>query len=282
MTKDYKRITVTIKKELLDKVDEKSRESGKSRSNVMDDLLVDSLSLNKVKKAVILAGGVGKRLRPLTYELPKPLLPVRGKPLMEHTFDLLRKYGITDLYISVGYKAKQITDYFGDGKKYGLNIDYIKEKEPLGTAGPLKTLKGRINSPFLLIWCDILTEIDLYDYMNYHFSNPGVATIALSTIDDTSRFGVAAMKGNRILDFVEKPKLGEEPSNLINAGYVILEPTIFDYLPRKKMIMIEKDIYPRLAKEGKLFGYPFEGAWFDTGTHEAYEDVIKKWKGIKN
>ncbi|TSC91666.1 MAG: mannose-1-phosphate guanylyltransferase, partial [Candidatus Berkelbacteria bacterium Licking1014_96] len=213
--------------------------------------------------------------------LAKPLIPVKGKPMMEHTLDLLRKHDIRNVYISVGYKAKQIMDYFGDGSRYGMKFEYLVEKKPLGTAGPIKMLKGKINKPFMLVWCDILAEIDLNDYINFHFLNNGLATIALTTVEDPSRFGVAVMKGSKILKFVEKPKFGEEPSNLINSGIVILNLEVFNYLPRKAHIMIEKDIYPKLAAAGRLIGYPFEGQWFDTGTYEAYEEVLKKWKGIK-
>ncbi|MBU2595782.1 NTP transferase domain-containing protein [Patescibacteria group bacterium] len=281
MIKNYKRITITIKKDLLKRVDEIGAIESKNRSQVLEDLIIDSLGLHKIKTAVIMAGGEGTRLRPLTYELAKPLIPVKGKPLMEHSIDLLRKYDIKQVYISVGYKAKQIMDYFGDGSKYGMRFEYLVEKEPLGTAGPLKILKGKIQEPFMLVWCDVLVEVDLSDYMNFHFLNGGLATIALTTVEDPSRFGVAVMKGNRILNFIEKPKFGEEPSNLINAGIVILDPQVLNYLPRKKFIMIERDIYPKLAAAGRLIGYPFDGQWFDTGTYEAYEEVLKKWKGIK-
>lgn len=281
MTKNYKRITVTVKKDLLQRIDEIGAIESKNRSSVLEDLIIDSLGLHKVKTAVIMAGGVGTRLRPITYELAKPLIPVKGKPMMEHTLDLLRKYDIRDIYISVGYKAKQIMDYFGDGSRYGMTFHWLVEKKPLGTAGALCMLRGKIDTPFLLVWSDILSEIDLYDFMNHHFLNKGIATIALTTVENPSRFGVAVMKGNKILQFVEKPKQGSEPSNLINAGMVILEPAVFEYLPQKTLIMIEKDIYPKLAQNGKLVGYPFEGQWFDTGTHEAYEEVLKKWRGIK-
>ena len=281
MSKNYGRITITIKKELLERIDEIGVIESKNRSQVLEKLVIDSLGLHKVKTAVIMAGGVGTRLRPLTLELPKPLIPVRGKPMMEHTLDLLRKYEIREVYISVGYKAKQIMDYFGDGSRYGMNFIYLVEKKPLGTAGPLKLLKGKINEPFMLLWSDVLAEVDLNDFINFHFLNNGLATIALTTVKDPSRFGVAAIKGSKILNFIEKPLRGQEPSNLINAGMVILNPEVLNSLPRKSFVMIERDIYPKLAAAGRLIGYPFEGQWFDTGTHEAYEEVLKKWRGIK-
>ncbi|TSC92116.1 MAG: mannose-1-phosphate guanylyltransferase, partial [Candidatus Berkelbacteria bacterium Licking1014_96] len=212
MIKDYKRITITIKKELLKRVDEIGAIETKNRSLVLENLIIDSLGLHKIKTAVIMAGGEGTRLRPITFELAKPLIPVKGKPMMEHTLELLRKYDIRNIYISVGYKAKQIMDYFGDGSRYGMKFEYLVEKKPLGTAGPIKMLKNKIKEPFMLIWCDVLAEIDLFDYINFHFLNNGVAMIALTTVEDPSRFGVAVMKGSKILKFVEKPKFGEEPS----------------------------------------------------------------------
>lgn len=281
MTKDYKRITTTIKKELLERIDEQAEVKGLSRSSAIEDLLTSGLGLNRLKTAVILAGGEGTRLRPLTYEIPKPLIPVKGKPLMEHTLDLLRKYEIKEVIISVGYMAEKIIEHFGDGSKFGIKIEWIVEDKPLGTAGPLRLLRNKAKDTFLLIWTDVLAEVDLFDFMNFHLTHSGVATIALTTVEDTTRYGVAAIKGNRILKFVEKPKKGKEPSNLINSGIAILEPEIFNYLKKTGHSMIEKDIYPRLAGDGRLYGYPFEGQWFDTGTPEAYEEVLKEWKGVR-
>src|SRR4030042_4765770 len=141
--KSYERITTTIKKGLLRRIDEIAAIESKIRSQVLENLIIDSLGLHKVRTAVILAGGEGTRLRPLTYELAKPLIPVKGKPLMETSLDLLRKFDIKKVYISVGYKARQIIDFFGDGSKYGMQFEYLVEKEPLGTAGPLKMLKNK-------------------------------------------------------------------------------------------------------------------------------------------
>jgi len=122
---------------------------------------------------------------------------------------------------------------------------------------------------------DILTDIDLYDFIDFHLKNDGLATIALTPVKDPSRFGVAELKDNRITRFIEKPKT--HVSNLINAGIYVLEPEVIDYVPKGKAMM-ETDIFPKLAAEGKLFGYPYDGQWFDTGTHESYENAIKNWK----
>ena len=161
-----------------------------------------------------------------------------------------------------------------------MDISYIEEKEELGTAGCLNLVKEKINEPFLMFNGDVLADIDLGDFMVFHQENKSLATIALTPVDDPSRFGVARLKGNMILEFVEKPKKGKEPSKLINAGVYLLEPDVLEYVP-KGFAMMERDVFPKLAAEGKLTGYSFTGQWFDTVTVEAYERAIKNWKGTK-
>lgn len=274
------KLTVTVKKDLIKKID--SIIDGvkiRNRSHATEFLIEQGLGINKIRKAVILAGGKGTRLRPFTYEMPKPLIPLKGKPLLQHNLDLLKSHGITEFYISIGYKGKQIKDYFGNGEKFGINIKYIEEKEPLGTAGPLKLAEKYLDDTFILIWCDILADIDLEDFIAFHKNSGGLATMALASVEDVTAFGVASLKGSKIIGFVEKPTKEEAPSNLINAGMIILEPKVFKYFPNKKVISIEKEIYPKLVEAGKMYGYPFVGQWYDTGTHEAYEKAIKGWKG---
>jgi len=140
-------------------------------------------------------------------------------------------------------------------------------------------LKKFLDDSFYLIWADCISKIDLTDFARFHKSHDGLATIALTTVDDTSRFGVASMKGSVITGFVEKPKNEDAPTKLVNTGIAIFEPEIIDkYIPKTGKSMVEQDVYPKLSTEGKLFGYPFEGQWFDTGTHEAYEKAIKEWQ----
>ena len=126
---------------------------------------------------------------------------------------------------------------------------------------------------------DVLANIDLHDFIRHHHEKRGLATIALTPVKDPSRFGVANLKGDRILEFIEKPEKGSETSNLINAGVYLLEPSVIKYIPHGKAMM-ERDVFPQLAKKGKLYGYHFDGQWFDTGTYEAYERAIKNWKGV--
>lgn len=230
-------------------------------------------------KAIILAGGEGTRLRPLTYKIPKALIPIGEKTLTEHVFDILKKYDIKDIILSVSYKKEMIKDYFGDGKNSGLNISYIEEPEPLGTAGPLIILNRQnkqLKETFFMINGDNLFDLNLKEMLEFHKKNNGAATIALSRVEDPRSYGVAVLEGDRIVEFIEKPK--NPPSNYINSGYYILEPMVFEIIKDKERAMIEKDIFPVLAKQGRLFGFKSDNLWFDTGTYERYEQVKKEWK----
>jgi NDP-sugar pyrophosphorylase family protein len=282
MALEREKLTVTIKKDLFKKID--SIVDGKkirNRSHAAEFLIEAGLGINRITKAVILAGGEGTRLRPYTYEVAKPMLPIKGKPMIQHVIDLLKAHGVTDIFLALGYKGEQIEEYFGNGSKFGLNIKYVREKSPLGTAGPLRQLKKYLDTSFYLIWADCISSVDLTDFAHFHKDHDGLATIALTTVDDTSRFGVASMKGSVITGFVEKPKREDAPTKLVNSGIAIFEPEIIDkYIPKSGKSMVEKDVYPKLSAEGKLYGYPFEGQWFDTGTHETYERAIKEWKSL--
>jgi NDP-sugar pyrophosphorylase family protein len=273
------KVTVSLNKNILSKVDQLiDGKKIKNRDEALEKIICRTVNRENVKTAFILAGGKGTRMRPFTYELPKPLIPVQGRPLIQHILDLLRKYEIRDIIISTGYMCDKIKEYFGNGSKFGLDITYIEEKEELGTAGALNLSKDLLKEPFIMFNGDILANIDLHDFVDFHSRNEGMATIALTPVDDPSRFGVADLKGDRIMKFVEKPKT--HISNLINAGVYVLEPEVIKYVPKGRAMM-ETDVFPKLAAEGKLFGYPYDGQWFDTGTHESYENAIKNWKKIK-
>jgi len=150
----------------------------------------------------------------------------------------------------------------------------------LGTAGPLKLAKDLLKKTFIVSNGDELKNINIEEMYKLHKDNKALATIALTTVNNPSVYGVARLSGSKILEFVEKPKKEEAPSNLINSGFYILEKEVIDYIP-KGFSMLEKDVFPKLAKQGKLFGYPFSGQWFDTGNLERYEKAIKQWKDIK-
>lgn len=250
------------------------------------------------KKAIILAGGLGTRLRPLTLTIPKPLIDVNGRTLTDHILDILKKYGMKEVYLSISYLGHKIQEYFGNKnnseKNFGVKVNYLLEKHPLGTAGPLLILKKEnrqkeLNNTFIMVNGDNLFNLDFKKMYEQHKKANAVATIGLTKVEDPSKYGVVRIDNKfkfedknfvKILEFVEKPARENAPSNLISSGYYILEPEVFDYLPDKEVVMMEKDIWPALAKAGKLYGFISDGQWFDTGTMEAYERVKKEWKGV--
>lgn len=272
------RVTFTIENGILAQVDKTiDGYKIKNRSHAVELLLLKALGDKKIRKALILAGGKGERLKPITDEIPKPMLPVQGKPILQHVIDLLKKYGVSEVYLSIGYKGEKIKEYFGDGNRFGLKITYIEEKQPMGTAGPLRLARPYLTETFIMCNADELKEIDLTDMYLFHKENNALATIALTTVPDPSAYGVARLQGNRIAEFIEKPK--DPPSNLINAGLYILEPEVIEMVPEGQS-MLEHAIFPKIAKLGRLYGYSFTGQWIDTGTLERYAKAMKEWKGI--
>jgi len=273
-------ITITLRDDILEEVDKQvDGIKIRNRSHALEVLLSKAMHMGKISKAVILAGGKGTRMRPFTYEMPKPMIPVQGKPLVQHIIELIRVHDIRDITLSTGYMSDKLQEYFGNGSKFGVNLTYSIEEEELGTAGCLNLIKDQLNKSFLMFNGDVLSDIDLADFIRFHHENRGLATIALTPVEDPSRFGVADLAGDKILQFIEKPKKGTEPSMLINAGVYIIEPEVLSLVPKGRAMM-ETDVFPKLAKKGKLFGYTFTGQWFDTGTHKAYERVIKEWKPV--
>ena len=274
------RVTITLDSELIKQIDKRvDGDTIKNRSRQIETLLTNALGTNIPQKAIILVGGQGTRLRPITYKIPKCMMDIRGKTVTEHLFDLFKKYGIRDMLMSVGYMKEKVEEYYGDGSKFGVNIDYIKEDEPLGTAGPLKLAKQHLKTSFIVTNGDELKTINIPRMFRLHKRKGALATIALTTVKDPSQYGVARVSGSRILEFVEKPKAEETPSNLINSGFYIMEPEVIDMIP-KGFSMLEKDVFPKLAKEGRLRGFLSEGQWFDIGSLERYEAAKKKWTGV--
>lgn len=276
---ERKRLTITLRKDLLPQVDEiidgvKIR----NRSHAIEYLLIQSLR-PRLKKAFILAGGEGIKMRPFTYEMPKCMLPVHNRPILEYIIELLRNNDIREIFILVGRLGEKIKNHFGDGSKFGVKINYLEEKKPEGTARPLLKIKKIMkNQPFLVMYGDVLAEIDLKEFFDFHQQQGGFATVALSSVAEPSAYGVVKLRGNKILGFEEKPKKSQELSHLVSAGVYILEPEVMDYVLDKPYSMLEEDILPQLSQEGQLYGWSFEGQWFDVGTPEIYERVLKEWK----
>lgn len=233
----------------------------------------------EVIKTVVLCSGRGERMRPITYEIPKPLLSIQGKPVLGHLFDLLKKYDIRDVILPVCHLKEKIKNYAGSGERLDLRVTYLEEPKPSGTAGPLKKLEDRINNTFIVSNGDELKDLNIDDMLKQHKSTKAAVTIALTEVKDSSKYGVVRLEGDRIMEFVEKPSQEEAPSNFINAGFYIMEPEVLKYIP-KGFSMLEKDVFPTIAKLGRLYGYKFKGQWFDTGDMQRYEEAIKQWKGI--
>lgn len=274
------RLTITLKDSILELLDA-IVDGGKirNRSHAIEFLLSQTL-VPKQTKVLILAGGQGVSFRPLTYEVPKALIPVAGKPLLEHTIERLRRFNLTDVTISLGHLGEKIKDHFGDGSRFGLKISYLQQlgKKP-GTAQPVKEAQEKFGSgAFIILYGDVLADIDLIEFLDFHRSQKGaVVTMALAPVERVSMWGVTKVVGNKIVEFEEKPEMPKTHSHLINSGIYTVEPSIFKYL-NKDCIRLERDVFPRLANEGKMAAYPFDGAWYDVSTPEIYERVIKEWK----
>ena len=230
--------------------------------------------------AIILAGGLGTRLRPLTNTTPKPLLPIKGTPILEHAINNLKKHKITDIILSIGYKADKIKEYFEDGGQLGVNISYCIEDEPLGTGGAIKEASKGISETFLAINGDNLADFDWAQMLKEHKENNAKITLALYPVDDVTQFGIAKLDGKKIIEFIEKPSKEQAPSNLNNAGAYIIEPEILEILPEGKS-SLEKDCFEKLAKQGIVFAHTHEGQWFPTDTLEKYEIADENFRPIE-
>ncbi len=221
-------------------------------------------------KALVLAGGFGTRLRPLSCSRPKPLFPVANKPIIDYTLQSLAQAGVDTVILSVHYMADRIADYLGSSK-YGMDIIVSREQRPLGKGGGIKNAEKLLGGePFAVINGDIITDIDISRLVAFHEEKGGMATIALHWVEDPSRYGSVDLDGEeRITRFVEKPGPGQAPSNLINAGIYVLEPGVLDYMPSGKFDT-EEEVFPVLAQEGKLFGFEAHGYWSDVGVPAEY------------
>jgi NDP-sugar pyrophosphorylase family protein len=271
------RITITLDSELINQIDK--RIDGniiKNRSQQIELLLTKALGTYRPEKAVILVGGKGKE--PIKTKIPNCMLEIQGRTVLEHIFDLLKKYGIRDVILCVGRMKDKVKGYYEDGSKFGVNITYVEEDKPLGTAGCLRTLRSQLKDSFIVANSDELKNINLPRMFRLHKRKDALATIALTTVRDPSQYGVTRLSGSRILQYIEKPA-DEEASNLINAGFYILEPDVIGMIP-EGYATLEKDIFPKLAQQGRLRGFPFAGQWFDIEDAERYERAKNKWKGV--
>lgn len=223
-------------------------------------------------QAVILVGGEGTRLRPLTYGTPKPMVPIAGVPFLARSLERLNAAGITDVIFAAGYMPKAITEYFGDGSRLGMHVTYAIEETPLGTAGALKNVEQHVRGRFFVFNGDILTSLDLRAMLEFHERKGGVGTLHLITVEDPSAFGcVAHDDDGRVHAFVEKPAPGTEPCKDVNAGTYLLEREVLDAIPAGRPVSIERETFPQLIAQGKaLYAYVTSDYWIDLGRPENY------------
>ncbi|KNZ70492.1 nucleotidyltransferase [Thermincola ferriacetica] len=226
-------------------------------------------------KAVIMAGGQGSRLRPLTCNKPKPMVPVLNKPVMEYAIELLRKHGITEIAVTLQYLPDKIKEYFGDGLRYGVQLHYFEETIPLGTAGSVRNAAEFLDETFLVISGDGITDYDLTKAVAYHKEKKGIVTLVLAKVANPLEYGVVMCDDSgKIIRFLEKPSWGEVFSDTVNTGIYVIEPEIFNYFDKDIFFDFSKDLFPLLMEKGReLYGYIATGYWSDIGSLEQYRQT---------
>ncbi len=234
----------------------------------------------KITQAFVLAGGKGERLRPLTNDIPKPLVKVAGEPILQHCIEQLARHEVEEIILGTGHMHEKIEAYFGSGEKFGASIVYSVETEPLGTGGALKQAKGLLDKNFFMLNGDNIADFDFTQMQTEHAENRGLATIALVEVEDVSGYGIARLEGKKIVEFVEKPARKKAPSNLANAGAYIIEKKALEFLP-EGFNLIERTMFPALAKKGKLFGFKHKGLWLTTDTLERIRGAEVALKRLK-
>jgi len=223
-------------------------------------------------KALILAGGFGKRLRDVVKDVPKPMASIAGKPFLEHQIRFLKKNGIEDIILGVYYKSKIIKSYFGSGMRQNVKITYSEEESPLGTGGAIKLAQKFVNEPFLVMNGDSYSDIDLEKFMKFHKNQKTLASVVLQESNDLSHYGNVKLSGDYISEFNEKKSSG---SGLINVGVYLFNPEIFNFIPPSKKVSLEESILPELSKENNLSGFIHNGYFMDIGRPETYMQFKK-------
>ncbi len=219
-------------------------------------------------KAVILSGGFGTRMRPLTYNTPKPLLPILNKPLIRHVIEQIPDE-VDEVILAANYKIDMLREYFEE-TELDIPVRVVDEPKPLGTGGAVKNVEGYLDDTFFVINSDIISSIDLKQYLNFYISKKAVGAISAWKVDNPEEFGIFELnEKNRILRFQEKPDPWEAFSNIINAGHYILEPEVLDMIPPGEKVSMEDEIFPLLVDKG-LYGFKFQGYWIDCGRPSSF------------
>ncbi|MGA7703702.1 MAG: NDP-sugar synthase [Solirubrobacteraceae bacterium] len=221
-------------------------------------------------QAVILVGGEGTRLRPLTSTVPKPVVPLVDRPFISYMLEWLCSHGIDDVIMSCGFLATSVRNVLGDGSAYGIRLRFVEEPDPRGTAGALKFAESMLDERFLMLNGDVLTDIDLSEQIAQHARTKATATLALVPVEDPSAYGLVHLEDDRsVRDFLEKPSSDRIDTNLISAGAYVLEREVLELVPPGRNVSIEREVWPRLIGAG-LYGFPSESYWLDIGTPARY------------
>ena len=224
-------------------------------------------------RAVVLVGGFGTRLRPLTSTMPKQMLPVVDRPMIERVVQSLGSHGVIEAVLSLGYLPDAFIEAYPDGSCAGVKLTYAVEPEPLDTAGAVRfaALAAGIDDTFIVVNGDVLTDLDVSALWRFHQGHGGEGTIALTSVDDPSRFGVVPIdEEGRVIEFVEKPPAGTAPTNWVNGGTYVLEPSVLGRIDNGRKVSIEREIFPGLAADGSLFAVQSSAYWLDAGTPASY------------
>lgn len=225
--------------------------------------------------AVILIGGMGTRLRPLTCDTPKPLLPVVNRPFLEYQFDILKSHGVRDIVLCTSYRPRDFRGLLGDGRRLGLRLSYIHEKEPLGTGGALKNAESLVKSSVIVLNGDVLNDVNVTEFLKFHRRKRAHVTIALTRVKDPTLYGlVETDDSGRIKKFLEKPSWDDIRANTVNAGAYIFEPRVLERIPPGINHSLERSLFPHLLQnQFRLYGFVTGGYWIDIGSIEKYHQV---------
>lgn len=223
-------------------------------------------------KAIILVGGEGLRLRPLTCNLPKPMVPIVNRPFLEHMVEHLKRHHVDEIILAICYLPDRIQRHFGDGSSFGVKLSYAVEQTPLGTGGAVKNAEQFLHDTFLVFNGDIFSDLDLTDMIRFHRAHKAKATIALTPVEDPTAYGVVELDSqDRVKGFIEKPSPERVTSNLINAGTYVLEPEVLSLIPPGVRCMLERGLFPDLVERGiPFYGYRSHAYWIDTGKPSDY------------
>src|SRR5919198_6705116 len=226
-------------------------------------------------RAVVMAGGEGTRLRPLTSNQPKPMVPIVGKPCMEHILELLKEHGFEEVVVTVAFLPQAIRSYFGNGESLGLSVEYSVEESPLGTAGSVRLASGRLDDTFLVISGDALCDVDLTKLVEFHCERGAAVTIGLVSVENPLEFGIVVTDSEgRIERFLEKPSWSQVFSDTINTGIYVLEPEVLRHVPTDRAYDFSKELFPYLLEMGRpIYGLAMDGYWQDIGNLDQYRQA---------